>query len=769
MLDANASDKIPILTKKTGVTDKSLQPIVKMINKSGMAIVQSSKVIAKLSKIIEDDKKQEQEMLKVLEANAKANSDQAKISKNQQVELERLSKMVKLAESGKQLSRKEVAAITAALSSDPKYQELVEKVSGPQKKKIEKRRAKLEKRGGKEKDPGFILTKFLPQLGRAALGPLNLIAETFTQYAWGKDVDELLSEKIVKGIEKRREKRNKDEDLILGSSGGGGPVAPDSNAPAGSPLGLPMPEKERAPMNPTKSQVSRAGEIGALYIVQELSKSLGVTTPAQKKAQGRAVKEKFVTKQIKAGPFVTKAYSAGRGLGAFFEGLFEGLGAGLNKLAKGKALKGAFVLGIIGASIVAIGWAISSFVRNVDIASVAVVSLALLGLSFAVTMMGKEKGILKGALVLAIIGAILVGVAWGLSQFTSSIDPVAVVAIAGAMVVLGGAMNFLGRMPINVMLMGALGLILVAAALGIGFGIIGGIMSLLPEGVEEKMTSFAGALLAFANPQLLLLLAIGPALLAFGLALIVMTPGILIAGGAFALVGDSLMKNLAKFTELDGDKLSGAAKGILELSGALLVFGAGQLGSAIANVGASILNFFAGDPINKLQQFADMSDPLQKTAQAMLDISSSIEKFANRDIMDSAATNLLNVGNAAAGIYPKVMQGNVVGTQSGKQGAPNASVNDAIIKSDGTIIETSPDDNLIATKSPIQSIAMATGGKSESMSVDLSGAVDTSKMESLLQELLTFMKGKKETSDKPYNVPSSPSFGFAFEGRERLL
>jgi hypothetical protein len=293
-------------------------------------------------------------------------------------------------------------------------------------------------------------------------------------------------------------------------------------------------------------------------------------------------------------------------------------------------------------------------------------------------------------------------------------------------------------------------------------------MSLLPAGVEERMTSMAGALLAFANPQLLLLLGVGPAILVFSLALIAMTPGILLAGGAFALVGDSLMKNLSKFAELDGAKLSGAAKGVLELSGALLAFGAGQLGSAIANVGASILNFFAGDPIDKLQRFADMSDPLQKTSQAMLDISTSLEKFANRNIMDAAANNLLNVGNAAAGMYPKVMAGSVVGTKQGG-GAPNASVNDAIIKSDGTIIETSPDDNLIATKSPIQSLP-SLGEEKESISFDMSKVISTDKMESLLQELVGLMKDKKKTpSEKPYNPPLAGNFSFATETRERLL
>lgn len=194
-------------------------------------------------------------------------------------------------------------------------------------------------------------------------------------------------------------------------------------------------------------------------------------------------------------------------------------------------------------------------------------------------------------------------------------------------------------------------------------------------GVAIVGLGVAGALLGAASsliiPGAIALGALGLALIPLAVALNIATP----AMGAFGdligkvfsglsevitTVGASLVSMFSALSMADPVQLTGTAVALGVLSAALIAFGGG---SALAGIGSAIGDFFGGDPIEKLQKFADIADPLNIAANAVRMLGESIgllsKNLGEADLKDLSKLSSISVGTpsySTASIPPTAYQ-----------------------------------------------------------------------------------------------------------------
>lgn len=211
--------------------------------------------------------------------------------------------------------------------------------------------------------------------------------------------------------------------------------------------------------------------------------------------------------------------------------------------------------------------------------------------------------LLKGALALALIGASLIPLAYGLSLLKGiSWDTLAMAGVA------------------------ILGLTIALAAIG------------------ALMTSGVGAVAILAGAAALVIMA--GSLVVFGIALQEIQKG---SGGM-----DVLAEGLYKLGSI-APMLILAATGITAVGIALAAFGAG---SVAAGIGSLVGDFLGGDPIEKLATLAMLGPGLMMTATALNQIQSVLGEGINFSALDNAPTSINLPVEASTSIKDTIQTGN---------------------------------------------------------------------------------------------------------------
>ena len=169
-------------------------------------------------------------------------------------------------------------------------------------------------------------------------------------------------------------------------------------------------------------------------------------------------------------------------------------------------------------------------------------------------------------------------------------------------------------------------------------GFVGGIAGGVMEGAAKGIA-------AFANPKIL----IGAGILSGSIIVI----GAAVAGATW-MMGKALptfAEGMKKFEEVDGDKLSSAASGMLAVGGALAAFGAGSAVAGIGNLVGTITDGIAGlfggeDPMEKLQRFASYDI----NAMAVRRNAMAMKAFGEAMAVQGGGAAASGIGNAVGAI-----------------------------------------------------------------------------------------------------------------------
>jgi hypothetical protein len=303
--------------------------------------------------------------------------------------------------------------------------------------------------------------------------------------------------------------------------------------------------------------------------------------------------------------FVSKTItSLGKGIGSAIDSILSGIGKGVSSLGK---------------MISSLGKGIGSAVDSI-----------FSGIGKAVASMGKGIG--------SAIDSILSGIGKGLNSF----GPKALVG-AAAMLVLASSVWVLSEAIQNMAGTSWEDMAKIGVAI-VGLGIAGAALGLASELIIPG--AIALGLLGIALIPLAAALNIAtPAMGAFGDLIGKAFNGI---SEVVTSVGTSLVGIFTALSMADPIQLAGTAVALGLLSAALVAFGGG---SALAGIGSAIGDFFGGDPIEKLQKFADIADPLNIAANAVRMLGESIgvlsKNLGEADLKDLAKLSTVSVGAAA--------------------------------------------------------------------------------------------------------------------------
>jgi hypothetical protein len=359
-----------------------------------------------------------------------------------------------------------------------------------------------------------------------------------------------------------------------------------------------------------------------------------------------------------------------------FAGSIGIFGASLALVGKlgNDAIKGAIAMGIAGVALIPAAYAFS-LMAGVDPMSVVALSGSLIALGIAAALMGNLGGqIIMGALALGILALALIPAAYAFSLL-GSVDPMAMMALTGSLIALGAAaalMGMTGPMVIaGALAIGILALALIPAAYA--FSLLG---SVDPMAITAMVGSLvvlgaAAALIGMTGPMVIagaaaigiLALAMIPAayafsllqgvdtasILAFSVALPLLAfataglgfvaPFIMAGAAALTVLGLALIPAAAAFGIMAGadiqgvvDKLSMLASmgpgliqagiGLIATAGGLAVFAAALAGGSLMSGLTSL--FTGGGIIEDLQNLTAMAGPLQSVAGSLTAIAAAL-------------------------------------------------------------------------------------------------------------------------------------------------
>jgi hypothetical protein len=262
----------------------------------------------------------------------------------------------------------------------------------------------------------------------------------------------------------------------------------------------------------------------------------------------------------------------GGGISEFFE-----------KLDAKKMLQGAAALLVVAAALWVTAKALQEF-ATVNIEDMGKAGLALLGLTVVLFAISKMKGsLIEGG--------------------------IALIAMAGALYILGGALQMFENIKLETLGIAAIALVgLTAAVLGLG--------AIISSGVGGAL--FAAGIVGF---------------IALGAALVVLGAGLLVVASAIALGSVALQnitKDIEKLTAIDDEKLEGVADKLGILGEAILNFGAGGL---MSGIGAGLSAMFgAKSPVEQIMDIMAKLDPskLDGVSLAIRSLADAFGYFADQ-------------------------------------------------------------------------------------------------------------------------------------------
>ena len=226
--------------------------------------------------------------------------------------------------------------------------------------------------------------------------------------------------------------------------------------------------------------------------------------------------------------------------------------------------------------------------------------------------------VIAGALAIGILALALIPAAYAFSLL-GSVDPMAITAMVGSLVVLGAAAALIGMTGPMVIAgaaaIGILALAMIPAAYA--FSLLQGVdtASILAFSVALPLLAFATAGLGFVAP---FIMAGAAALAVLGLALIP-------AAAAFGIMAKADIQGVVdKLSMLAamGPGLVMAGIGLIAAAGGLAVFSAALAGGSLASGLTSL--FTGGGIIGDLQTLAAMAGPLQTVAGSLTAIAAAL-------------------------------------------------------------------------------------------------------------------------------------------------
>ena len=356
-------------------------------------------------------------------------------------------------------------------------------------------------------------------------------------------------------------------------------------------------------------------------------------------------------------------------------GLFSKIGSGIKSFAKG--------LGGVAKDFIVIAaamWVLSKAIKNFETIkweTIGKAAASVLALGVAVKLAGSG-GSYKSFLTLT---AALFGMTYVLERF-SKIDW-ETIGKAGA--VLGGmtiALKVLGSSSKDVLL-GSVAMLAVGGAMFV----LGKAMAVFSSISWEDLGKAAAALIGFSTAVgilgALMTTGVGAIVFGAGIAAIIALGGALGILGAGAMVAgmgmDSVSAGLTSLSNLNGENLLTVAKGIAAISGALLLFGAGGMAAALSNLVTNFLSIGQDSPLEQLKKISTYGAGIEKAANGLERMATAIEKFGKvdpkklKEAVDAAAKIAksgasINLGNTVYGASAM----NDVGKQ--KQVAPSTTI-----------------------------------------------------------------------------------------------
>lgn len=130
-----------------------------------------------------------------------------------------------------------------------------------------------------------------------------------------------------------------------------------------------------------------------------------------------------------------------------------------------------------------------------------------------------------------------------------------------------------------------------------------------------------------------------------GGALLVLSHGM----NSFTAASPKFIDEFKSFETIDGERLKGAAAGILAISAAL---GANALGGVITSIAGKFADFFGGDPMDDFFKLADKHHKFEKTAKYVTAIAEAFRKWSHVRT-DDLAYNLKEINKAMDDFDPK--------------------------------------------------------------------------------------------------------------------
>jgi hypothetical protein len=296
------------------------------------------------------------------------------------------------------------------------------------------------------------------------------------------------------------------------------------------------------------------------------------------------------------------------------------------KNTTGSLLKGAIAFGVFALSLIPLSIGLKKL-QDIEWSSIGKAAVTLGAFVGVSRLLGKNMvSSLKGAASIAILGASLIPLAYGLKMF----NDVNWRAVGIGATALGGL----------ALTAGILGIPKVAGAVALGAGVIALLgASLIP---------FAYALNEIAKVDPKTLLELVPGLLglaASGAALALAAPGFLLAGlgllpfsagvyalsSAVSLGGDNLLEFLNTFSDvskrIDSGNLYSTAGAIAALSGSIAAFAAANVVDGIGNLVGKLLRLGSDSPIEQFERFAEISNPLRVASAAIDTLADGIAKL----------------------------------------------------------------------------------------------------------------------------------------------
>jgi len=154
------------------------------------------------------------------------------------------------------------------------------------------------------------------------------------------------------------------------------------------------------------------------------------------------------------------------------------------------------------------------------------------------------------------------------------------------------------------------------------------------------LAAVLGAAIAFIAPGILVLAGLGLALIVFGGGLMMVGKGLEFMADGISAIADTLPAMADTFSAMAGMSvgLLATAAALAVLSVAIVAFSAataaGNIGGAVAGAVSGVINWMSGStstsPIDQLARLAAMSEPLNKTADALERINAAIRGMPSK-------------------------------------------------------------------------------------------------------------------------------------------